>query len=47
MIKFHQKNINEHAWYYKTIAKLTESLSNTLAWMEYKTLIELVFGKGI
>ena len=43
---FNQKDPAEHAWYYKTIAKLTESLSNTLAWMEYKTLTEIVFGKG-
>ena len=29
-----------------SIAKLTERLSDTSAWLEYKTLTELVFGKG-
>lgn len=42
---FNQKNPKEHAWYYRTILKFTESLSYTLAWNEFKTLIELVFGK--
>ena len=44
--RFNQKDVNEQAWYYRTIAKLTERLSNTSAWLEYKTLTELVFGKG-
>ena len=44
--KFNQKNVNEQAWYYFSIVKLTERLSDTSAWLEYKTLTELVFGKG-
>ena len=44
--RFNQKNANEQAWYYRSIAKLTERLSDTSAWLEYKTLTELVFGKG-
>ena len=44
--RFNQKNVNEQAWYYSSIVKLTERLSDTLAWMEYKTLTELVFLKG-
>ena len=44
--KFNQKNVSEQAWYYSSIAKLTERLSDTSAWLEYKTLTELVFGKG-
>ena len=44
--RFNQKDINEQAWYYRSIAKLTERLSDTSAWLEYKTLTELVFGKG-
>ena len=44
--KFNQKDPRQHAWYYKTIVKLTERLSETSAWVEYKTLTELVFGKG-
>ena len=44
--RFNQKDVAEQAWYYRSIAKLTERLSDTLAWTEYKTLTELVFGKG-
>ena len=44
--RFNQKNVNEQAWYYRSIVNLTECLSDTSAWLEYKTLTELVFGKG-
>ena len=44
--RFNQKDVNEQAWYYRSIAELTKSLSDTSAWREYKTLTELVFGKG-
>ena len=44
--RFNQKDAAEQAWYYRSIADLTECLSDTLAWLEYKTLTELVFGKG-
>ena len=44
--RFNQKDVNEQAWYYRSIATLTERLSDTSAWLEYKTLTELVFGKG-
>ena len=44
--KFNQKDVKEHAWYYGSIVRLTERLSHTSAWREYKTLTELVFGKG-
>ena len=43
--RFNQKDVNEQAWYYRSIVKLTERLSNTSAWLEYKTLTELVFGR--
>ena len=43
--RFNQKNVEEQAWYYRSVAKLTERLSDTTAWLEYKTLTELVFGK--
>lgn len=45
--RFNQKDVNEQAWYYRSIVKLTERLSNTSAWLEYKTLTELVFGKEV
>jgi len=44
--RFNQKDANEQAWYYRSIVKLTERLSDTSAWLEYKTLTQLVFGKG-
>ena len=44
--RFNQKDKSEQAWYYRSIAALTERLSDTSAWIEYKTLTELVFGKG-
>ena len=44
--RFNQKDVNEQAWYYRSIVNLTERLSDTSAWLEYKTLTELVFGKG-
>ena len=45
--RFNQKNVSEQAWYYSSIVKLTERLSDTSAWIEYKTLTEIVFGKGV
>ena len=44
--RFNQKNVSEQAWYYRSIVKLTERIAYTSAWIEYKTLTELVFGKG-
>ena len=44
--RFNQKDPARQAWYYRSIVTLTESLSHTAAWLEYKTLTELVFGKG-
>ena len=44
--RFNQKNPKEQAWYYSSIVDLTGRLSDTSAWLEYKTLTELVFGKG-
>ena len=44
--RFNQKDEKAQAWYYRSIAELTERLSDTSAWLEYKTLTELVFGKG-
>ena len=43
---FNQKDEKAQAWYYRSIADLTACLSDTLAWREYKTLTDLVFGKG-
>ena len=44
--RFNQKDVNEQAWYYGSIVKLTERLSDMSAWLEYKALTEIVFGKG-
>ena len=42
--KFHQSDVNVQAWYYRSVMKYTERLSDTLAWKEYKTLVEKIFG---
>ena len=42
--RFHQSDINVQAWYYRSIMKYTEQLSDTLAWIEYKNLVEKIFG---
>ena len=42
--KFHQSDINAQAWYYRSIVKYTQRISHTLAWIEYKTLVEKIFG---
>ena len=44
--RFNQKDAKEQAWYYRSIVTLTKALSDTSAWLEYKTLTELMFGKG-
>ena len=44
--RFNQKNVEQQAWYYRSIARLTERISYTSAWIEYNALTELVFGKG-
>ena len=43
---FNQKDPEMQAWYYKTIAEYTSKLSDTSAWIEYKTLTDMVFQKG-
>ena len=44
--RFNQTDVSEQAWYYRSIVDLTKRMSDTSAWLEYKTLTELVFGKG-
>ena len=43
---FNQKDPKMQAWYYCTIAELTNRLSETSAWIEYKALTDIVFKKG-
>ena len=45
--RFNQKDAREHAWYYRSILKLTERISYTSAWIEYKALTDIVFGEEI
>ena len=42
--KFHQSDIKVQAWYYRSILKYTERLSHTLAWAEYRSIVEKLFG---
>jgi myo-inositol-1(or 4)-monophosphatase len=43
--KFNQKDEGEQEWYYRSIAKLTSSLSDHPAWQEYDRLTREIFGK--
>ena len=43
--KFNQKNKEEHAWYYKSIAELLSDLSDTPAHKEYVELVNKVFNE--
>ena len=45
--RFHQSDAGVQAWYYRSIMKYTERLSDTLAWVEYKTLVEKIFGAEV
>ena len=42
--KFHQSDVSVQAWYYRSILDYTTRLSHTLAWIEYKSLVEQIFG---
>ena len=42
--KFHQSDVGAQAWYYRSIMKYTERISDTHAWIEYKTIVEKIFG---
>ena len=43
--QFNQTDTHAQAWYYRSILKYTERLSDTHAWNEYKTLVEKIFGE--
>lgn len=43
---FNQKDPQEQAWYYSSIAKYTNKLKEYRAWQEYATLVKIVFNKG-
>ena len=45
--RFNQKDVSQQAWYYRSIAELTERISHTSAWIEYKALTDIVFGEGV
>jgi hypothetical protein len=44
--RFKQTSKKAQAWYYRPVVDLIERLSGISAWLEYKTLTELIFGKG-
>lgn len=41
-----QKDPQQQAWYYLSIAELTSSLKDSFAWQEYNKLTRIVFGKA-
>lgn len=40
---FHQKDPEQHHWYYRTLAQVLSPLAETAAWREYDWLIRRVF----
>ena len=42
-LHFHVTDKSLHAWYYRSIAELTQSLKDSAAWQEYNRLVELVY----
>ena len=42
---FNQKDSVQQAWYYRTVALLTQDFSETDAWQEYNRIVETIFGK--
>ena len=40
---FHQKDPEQHHWYYRTLADVLSSLAESAAWREYDRLIRQVF----
>lgn len=42
-LRFNQKDASQQAWYYRSIVELTKRLEHTSAWIEFKTLTEIVF----
>jgi len=41
--KFNEKSKEEQEWYYKSILKHTDELKDTVAWKEYKSILDFVF----
>lgn len=42
--RFNQKDKNEHAWYYRSVAECLPELKDTFAYQEYIELVNQVFG---
>ena len=40
---FHQKDVAQQAWYYRTVEELTDELKNTNVWQEYQQYVSLIF----
>lgn len=43
--RFHEKRPSEHGWYYRSLVTALQDLSSTMAYQEYKVLVEKVFGE--
>ena len=41
---FHQKDIKQQEWYYRTVAELLTNFEGTPAYLEYAYLVDVVFG---
>ena len=42
--RFHEKRKEKHAWYYTSILQAVDELNGEFAYLEYKRLVEEVFG---
>lgn len=42
--RFNQKDKKEHAWYYRSVAKVTADLRAYGAWQEYSAAVDKLFG---
>lgn len=42
--RFHEKRPSEQGWYYKSLVTALKDLEHTMAYQEYKILVEKVFG---
>ena len=43
---FNMRDPAQHRWYYRRVAELTEPLSSSDAWREYRVLVDDLFGAG-
>ena len=43
--RYHEKNVDRQAWYYRTVMELLQEREESAAWQEYRRLYRLIFEK--